>query len=237
MGVLSIRMKSLYGIEISEAHEGLLVDYLRSILEVNKTINLTRITSEDEGLVSHLEDSLTGFPYIQDAPQGLYGDLGTGGGFPGVPLGVTSGRKTILVDSVKKKAKALNDIIERLGLGASFEVYPGRIEDLALEQGGEFSVLTARALSSLASLLELASPLLCVGGRLVCYKARPSEDELTQASKIEEFLGMKKILSESFALSDNSQRCILVYEKVDQPHIKLPRRVGMAQKSPFNSPL
>ena len=237
MGVLSTRMKSIYGIEISEEQENLLINYLRSILEVNKTINLTRIISEDEGLISHLEDSLTGLPYLQNAPQGLYGDLGTGGGFPGVPLGIVSGRETILVDSVKKKAKVLNDTIKGLGFDTSFKIYAGRIEDLALEQKEMFSVLTARALSSLASLLELASPLLCIGGRLICYKARPSEDELAQASRIERFLGMKNIVSHSFLLSDNSQRCILVYEKISQPRVKLPRRVGMAQKNPFDYPL
>ena len=236
MGILSVRMKSLYDIEISEAQENLLVSYLSAILEVNKTINLTRIISQEEGLVSHLEDSLTGFPYLQNAPQGLYGDLGTGGGFPGVPLGIVSGRETVLIDSVKKKVKVLDDTLTKLHLSDSFHVYAGRIEDLAVEQRGAFSAVTARALSSLASLLELASPLLCRGGRLICYKARPSQEEITQASKIEAFLGMKNILSHSFVLSDNSQRCILVYEKISQSHIVLPRRVGMAQKHPFEHP-
>lgn len=237
MGALSHRMKSLYDIEISETQEDLLIAYLSAILEVNKTINLTRIVSQEDGLVSHLEDSLTGFPYLQNAPRGLYGDLGTGGGFPGVPLGIVSGRETVLVDSVKKKAKVLEDTISKLHLGDSFHVYAGRIEDLAVEQKGAFSVVTARALSSLASLLELASPLLCKGGRLLCYKARPSQEELKQASSIEAFLGMRNIASDSFVLSDNSQRCILVYEKISKPHIALPRRVGMAQKHPLERPL
>lgn len=82
MTAFSDLMKNRYGIEVSDIQEELLLKDLHAIMEVNKVMNLTRITSEEEGMVLHLEDSLTGLPYVNDAPQGLYGDLGTGGGFP-----------------------------------------------------------------------------------------------------------------------------------------------------------
>ena len=80
-------------------------------------MNLTRILSEEDGMVLHLEDSVLGLPYVNDAPVGLYGDLGTGGGFPGIPLCVLTGRETLLVDSVKKKVRALEPVAEELGVG------------------------------------------------------------------------------------------------------------------------
>lgn len=230
---LSETMKEVHGIEITDEQEGILLADLRAITEINKTMNLTRITSEEEGIVLHLEDSLTGLPYIDAAPEGLYGDLGTGGGFPGVPICLMTGRKTVLVDSVKKKIRAVVGVANELGLSGLIEGYDGRIEDLAIERKGQFAVLSARALSSLPSLMELACPLLMRNGRLVCYKAQPSDEELQMASDIESLLEMKKIAHDEFELSDGSKRCIIVYEKIDKPHVKLPRRVGLAQKTPL----
>lgn len=226
-------MQDVHRIEVSDEQERCLLEYLRAIVKINETMNLTRITSEEEGVILHLEDSLTGLPYINDAPQGLYGDLGTGGGFPGVPLCVMTGRKTVLVDSVKKKVRAVVGAACDLGLSDLVEGYDGRIEDLGVEHRGEFSVLSARALSSLPSLMELACPLLRKGGRLVCYKAQPTDDELAAAADIESLLEMKRIAFDVFDLSDGSKRCIIVYEKTGKPHIKLPRRVGLAQKNPL----
>lgn len=236
MSELKETMHSVHGIEISEEQERLLIENLRSIIKVNETMNLTRITSEEEGVVLHLEDSLTGLPYVDEAPDGLYGDLGTGGGFPGIPLCIMTNRPTVLVDSVKKKVKAVVGVAEQLGLSDCVIGYDGRIEDLARERKGEFSVLTARALSSLPSLLELACPLLCKKGRLVCYKAQPSDEELSMAAEIEGLLGMRQVALDRFELSDGSKRTLLVYEKTEKPHIKLPRRVGMAQKHPLTRP-
>ena len=86
MGTLRDILATRHGIDITEQQEQLLFDDLHAIMEINKTMNLTRILSEEDGAVLHLEDSVLGLPYVNDAPVGLYGDLGTGGGFPGIPL-------------------------------------------------------------------------------------------------------------------------------------------------------
>ena len=132
--------------------------YLELILEANKGINLTRIDSLEQARILHIEDSLSALTELSAAPEGLYGDLGSGGGFPGIPLAIASGRQTVLVDSVQKKMRALESVIAELGLSDQVSTYAGRIEDLSIERKAEFSVLTARALSRLDSLLELASP-------------------------------------------------------------------------------
>lgn len=80
--------------------------YLEEVLVANETTNLTRIVSRESAEILHIEDSLSGLNYINEAPGGPYVDLGTGGGFPGVPLAVKTGRDTLLVDSVKKKTQS-----------------------------------------------------------------------------------------------------------------------------------
>lgn len=222
--------------EIPSEKKMLLEKHLSLILEANSRINFTRITTFKDAVLLHIEDSLTALPELSAAPGGSFVDLGTGAGYPGIPLSIMSGRNVRLVDSVSKKAGGLEKIINILGLEKQAQVYCGRIEQLAKDQWGMFSVATARALSSLPSILELAAPLLCMSGRLICYKARIDEVDNLDAITVEEKLGMKLISQRGFYLSDGqTMRNILVYEKVAQPEIKLPRKEGMAQKRPLLS--
>ncbi|MBR5259340.1 MAG: 16S rRNA (guanine(527)-N(7))-methyltransferase RsmG [Eggerthellaceae bacterium] len=212
----------------------LVLQYLEKLLVANETTNLTRISSWEEALVLHIEDSLVALEEINAAPEGLYGDLGTGGGFPGVPLAIYTGRETVLVDSVKKKVRILADIVSEIGMSETVSTYGGRIEDLAKEKPGAFSVLTARALSQLNSLLELSSPLLKRGGQLICYKAKVSEEEIQSALDICDLVGMKLLNRRSLVLSDGiTTREIIVFQKIGSPKVKLPRNVGMAQHNPL----
>lgn len=218
----------------SPVAQELMGQYLDLILEANKTTNLTRITSRDEALVLHIEDSLVGLEEVSEAPEGLYGDLGSGGGFPGVPLALATGRETVLVDSVKKKMAIVQQAVNQLGLGRQITTCSDRIEDLALDRPGSFSVLTARALSRLVALLELSSPLLVKGGRLVCYKAQLSDEEMREARAVEDLLGMRLVSQRETMLSDGETgRTIVVFEKVGKAKLKLPRRIGAAQKTPL----
>lgn len=220
--------------EIPSIQQNLIQKHLELLIEANKVTNLTRITSKEEARILHIEDSLVAAPELSAAPDGLYGDLGTGGGYPGIPLAIVSGRTTMLIDSVGKKTAVLDRIVQDLGLQERISTYTGRIEELALERRGAFSVLTARALTQLPSLLELAAPLLCLGGRLISYKANIGDEELSAAKVLEGKLGMKLVADRSLLLSDGvTHRRILVFEKVAEPTVKLPRRNGMAQKKPL----
>lgn len=212
----------------------LLDTHLELVIQENTITNLTRIIDWEQGQLLHIEDSLQGLPEVLEAPEGLLIDLGTGGGFPGIPLAIMTRRETLLVDSVGKKIKALDRIINELGLTDHIKTYAGRAEDLAQQEPESAAVITARALSSLPSLLELAAPLLQKGGHLVCYKGQPSDEEVTHARELEDLLGMELISQRDLVLSDNeTHRSILVFEKVAEPKVKLPRRVGMAQKKPY----
>ncbi|WP_172135725.1 16S rRNA (guanine(527)-N(7))-methyltransferase RsmG [Adlercreutzia sp. ZJ473] len=212
----------------------LLEKYLQMVLEANNRVNLTRIDSIEQARILHLEDSLVALPEMKSAPEGLYGDLGTGGGFPGVPLAITTGRETILVDSVKKKMAIVESILDQMGFSSQIKTYAGRIEELSLEKKGDFSVLTARALTQLPSLIELAAPLLKNGGQLICYKANVSEEEIKAALDIDELVGMKQTSQRGLTLSDGvTHREIIVFTKMGKPKLKLPRRIGLAQHSPL----
>ena len=219
---------------MDQVKEKLISDYLSRILEVNTYLNLTRISEESNAQLLHIEDSLSALEELNNAPEGLYGDLGSGGGFPGVPLAIATGRETILIDSVQKKMKAVNEVLDNLGLTPQISTSGKRIEDLGNSMRGQFSVLTARALSQLGVLLELSSPLLNQNGQLICLKASVSEDELNHALTLEEKTGMKLKSRRTFLLSDGeTKREILVFKKDAEPTMKLPRRVGLAQKKPL----
>ena len=189
--------------------------YLASILEANKVTNLTRITDGEQARLLHIEDSLVGLPEVNEAPDGLYGDLGSGGGFPGVPLALATGRTTLLVDSVKKKMAIVQSVLDDLSLSEQISTSSERIEDLPLEYKEKFAVLTARALSKLVSLIELASP-------------------LDEALAVQDLVSMRMISQREICLSDGeTMRTIVVFEKVGKSRIKLPRRIGLAQKQPL----
>lgn len=212
-------------------HDDLLKRHLELVIEANKTTNITRISTWDEGMLLHVEDSLVGLPEVEEAPEGRLVDIGSGAGYPGIPLAIESGRATLLADSVGKKTAILASMVEELGLD-NVEVYTGRIEDLAREKAGVFAVVTARALAQLSVLMELASPLLQDGGRLVCYKANVSDEELQHALSLQERLGMSLVSDRAVELGDACRR-IISFEKSGRPQINLPRKTGMAQKRPL----
>lgn len=215
----------------------LMEQHLNLVIEANKTINLTRIENFEEGKILHIEDSLTGLKELEQAPPGLYGDLGSGSGYPGIPLSIASGRQTVLIDARKKKMDVVSSIVERLGLERQIETYAGRAELLARTQSKRYAALTARALSQLPVLLELASPLLKEDGILICYKAQITNDELADARRVHKLVGMRLEEDRSFMLNGKYQRRILTFTKCAEPKVKLPRQEGQAQKHPLSENL
>ena len=208
--------------------------HLQLVIKENKITNLTRIIDWDSAQILHIEDSLVGLPEIISAPSGKYLDMGTGAGFPGIPIAIMTKRETVLADSVGKKTKALDRIIDTLDIASHVSTYNGRIEELSLISPESFSVISARALSSLASLLELSSPLLQKNGYLVCYKSQDVDDELKHAKSVADKLGFEYMSRRDTVLSDGvTERSIIVFKKIREPLVTLPRRVGIAQKKPY----
>jgi len=220
--------------DITVAEQQLLAQHLSMVIEANKRTNITRIDTWEQGWLLHVEDSLIGRDEVMSAPDGPLADIGSGAGFPGIPLAITTNREVTLVESVGKKAALLSEFSAALGIADRVSVYSGRVEGLATEKPGQYAVITARALSSLPSLMELASPLLMQGGLLVCYKSVDIEEELAHALVLQDKLAMRYATQRNVVLSDgNTPRSIIVFVKDGIPTVKLPRHEGQAQRKPY----
>lgn len=202
-----------------------------AVLETNRQFNLTRVTGPESVLSLHIGDSATALPYLNQSPPGDAADLGSGAGYPGIVLSILSGRHFVLVESVKKKASFLRQTAADLDLDV--DVAAVRAEELALSRPGGFSVVVARALSSLPALVELASPLLVIGGRLIAMKARPTLEELAAGDAATRLCGMRRMRVTPFELPNGENRVVIEYERHGTVREHLPRRPGMAQRQPL----
>lgn len=220
------------GITVSEHQAALLAQHLSLVEETNKQFNLTRITSYEDAVVLHVIDSLLLLPYMTNTPLPFL-DFGTGAGFPGIPLGIMTGRKGLLLDSVGKKVKAVQGFIEQLGLDNLYAVQE-RVEQLGVEQPKGFSFVTARAVAALPVLVEYAAPLLCCHGVLCVSKGRPDAEELERGTVAAELCGMELLSSDTLELPLHyGTRTILCYQKIRKSKLKLPREVGKAKHQPL----
>ena len=218
---------------LTPEQQALIKRHLELVIEANTKVNLTRIDTIEDGMLLHVEDSLIGLEELNAAPAGEYGDLGSGGGYPGIPLAIATGRKTTLIDARQKKMLMLDDIINALGLSGQVETYAGRAELLAKTRSMRYAALTARALAKLPVLMELASPLLKKNGHLICYKAQMDDSELAHARRVQKATGMEYIGTRTLLLGENFTRKIVTFAKTTTPTIKLPRQEGQAQKNPL----
>ncbi len=213
----------------------LLMKHLEAVLQYNEKVNLTSITGKDTGKVLHIEDSLAVVEEVLTAPEGALADLGSGAGYPGIPLAIASGRQTTLIESNNKKALFLRSFVEAHGLSEQVSIAALRSEELAKERGKQFAVVTARAVAELPILLELAAPLLKEQGHFIALKGRPESEEIARGIIAAEMLGMKQISQREYTLSDKeSRRSVFVYQKQGEAKILLPRRPGMAAKRPLS---
>jgi 16S rRNA (guanine527-N7)-methyltransferase len=208
--------------------------HIELVLEANARVNLTSVRDPSVAVRLHTGDSLSALEDLALALPGDVLDLGSGAGFPGIPLAISSDRRFTLLDSVAKKVRELEGIVTALGLSERVSATAGRAEAFARERSGEFSVVTARAVSELPALLELSSPLLKVDGRLICLKGSPSVEELARAELVSEMVGMHLEYSREFELpEDAGHRTIVCYRKRQASSTALPRREGMAQHYPL----
>ena len=230
-----IQLASEYGIELTDEMGRLIVSHLDLVIEKNKVVNLTRITEPSEALVLHCLDSLLPLSFISSeiGSQDLILDIGTGAGFPGIPLSIVTGAECVLIDSVGKKVNAVNDFATILGL-SNVKALHVRAEELAKQMGGRFTYVFARAVAQSNVLVEYASPLLKMNGVLVLEKANPTDDEIRAANRAAQICGMTFVSRETCELPDNlGHREIVQYQKTGNPRIVLPRPNGMAKNKPL----
>lgn len=221
------------GIEASESKISKFYSYMINLIEWNKKINLTAITEESEIIDKHFIDSLTASKYIEDGNTVI--DIGTGAGFPGIPLKIERENVEIeLLDSLNKRINFLNDVIEKLNL-KNIKSTHGRAEDEAMkkEKREQYDVAVSRAVASLPVLLEYLLPFVKIGGICICMKGSNIEEELNNSKKALEELGGKIEKIDNFKLLDSDvTRNIIIIRKIKQTPSKYPRKAGTAVKSP-----
>ena len=222
------------GIDISKEQYHELYYYMKNLLEWNTKINVTSITDEEEFIEKHLVDSLTVNKYLKNSNSII--DIGTGAGFPGIPLKIVNKSKKItLIDSVGKKLKVIENINEDLKL-PNLEIIHTRAEELANNKKyrEKYDVSVTRAVSNMATLMEYMLPFVKVDGIAICMKGPNYENELKEAEKAIKILGGKISCIDKIKINENINRNIIIIKKVKETPTKYPRKPGKPLKEPIN---
>ena len=205
--------------------------YFNSLVEWNKKFNLTSVIEREEVFSKHFFDSIQGEEFLREGA--LVCDVGSGAGFPGVPLKIIrQDISLILMDSVGKKVTFLQHLIDELQLSKTKAVKT-RAEDAAKKENREaFDVVTARAVAKLNVLLEYCLPLVKVGGMFLAYKTR-DESEIIESSNALGVLGGKILTKKDYLLKSGEERRIIVVQKIKKCPAEYPRGLGKERKSPL----
>ncbi len=209
--------------------------YYEMLIEQNKVMNLTAITDYEEVMKKHFIDSLSLVKaYDLSKPVSVI-DVGTGAGFPGVPLKIAfPNLQVTLLDSLNKRVSFLNSVIDALGL-TGIEAIHGRAEDFAKNSLREkYDLCVSRAVANLSTLSEYCLPFVKVGGQFISYKSEKIAEEKIAAQNAIAILGGKVAAQMEFTLSDSDiYRNLFVIEKVKSTPKKYPRKAGVPGKEPL----
>ncbi len=209
-------------------------EYMDLLLEWNKNINLTAITEPKDVILKHFIDSITINKYLKGIGNVM--DIGTGAGFPSIPLKIINPKiQFTLVDSLNKRIVFLKNVCKEINLG-NIECIHARAEELAKNKKYRqmYDVVTSRAVAKLCTLLEYMIPFVKIGGRCICMKGANIEEELNEASKAIEVLGGEIESIDKFSLPDSDmERNIIIIKKIKETPSCYPRKAGMPTKQPI----
>ncbi len=222
----------LINIELEDKQIEKFYNYMNLLLEWNEKINLTAITEPKEVILKHFIDSATIIKYIEDNMKVV--DVGTGAGFPGIPLNIMNSKANyVLVDSLNKRINFLNEVINNLQLNNINTVH-SRIEDFGKDNKESFDIATSRAVASLNILLEYLLPLVKIGGICICMKGSNVKEEIGNSKKALEILGGRIEKIEEIVLPNSDiRRNIIIVRKINVTPSKYPRKPGIATKEPI----
>lgn len=226
----------LFDIELTELQIEQFNKYYELLIEWNNKINLTAITEKEEVWKKHFEDSISIIKAIDmNSVENLI-DVGTGAGFPGIPIKIMFPHiKLTLLDSLNKRINFLNIVISELGLD-NVETIHGRAEDFGKDKlyREKFDICVSRAVANLATLSELCIPFVKVNGCFISYKAEKADEELIVAKKAIDILSSGKVDVFELVLSDSdySRKLVVINKKKSTP-ARYPRKAGTPSKEPI----
>ncbi len=221
-------------IELSEHQIEQFYIYMKLLTEWNEKINLTAIIEPKEIILKHFIDSLTISSQIQQSRT--IADIGSGAGFPGIPLKIVNPEKElVLIDSLSKRVNFLNEVIKKCNINGITAIH-ARVEEIGhnSKYRGQFDVTTSRAVAKLNVLLEYMMPLVKLGGKCICLKGPNIDDEIKESKKALNILGgeISKIEKINLPDSDNKRTIIEVLSVKQLPN-KYPRKPGTPTSSPL----
>ena len=225
-----------YGIDVSDTRASLLLRHLDLLVDANEKVNLTRIVDPQDAIVRHVIDSLLFLPTVDDCvdPTARFVDIGTGGGFPGIPLAIMRDLRGTLIDSVGKKTKCVAQFLQKLELDSRIVAESIRAEDLARRESQSYDLVVARAVAQLAALVEYAAPLLKMSGMLIVSKANISNEEIQLGERVADITGLRIVSRETYELpNDAGHREVIALKKIRPSRVKLPRTNGAAVHKPL----
>lgn len=224
------------GILLSEQQIKQFLKYYEMLIEKNKVMNLTAITEFEEVVVKHFIDSISIAKYYSMEKVSSVIDVGTGAGFPGIPLKIVYPDLSVtLLDSLNKRVKFLAEVCEELGL-QNVEIIHGRAEDFGniADYREKYEVCVSRAVANLSTLSEYCLPFVKIGGYFIPYKSGNIDEELQSSKKALNILGAKVEKIENFMLPDTEiGRSFIFIKKTKNMPKKYPRKAGLPSKEPL----
>lgn len=223
-------------VTLSERQKEQFNRFYEMLIEKNKVMNLTAITEYDEVILKHFVDSLAINLYFDMNRPLKVMDMGTGAGFPGIPLKIAFEQLDItLLDSLNKRIKFIQEVSDANGLEKINPIH-GRAEDIARnkEYREKFDICVSRAVANLTSLSEYCLPFVKTGGYFISYKAGNMEEEINDSKAAIKLLGGKIERVESFTLPDTDiTRTFVFVKKEKATPVKYPRKAGLPTKEPL----
>ena len=208
--------------------------YMELLREWNEKINLTAIRDEEGILVKNFFDSCSISEFVDNNSKII--DIGTGAGFPGLPLKIVNDTLNLtLVDSLNKRINFLNEVKNKLGL-KNVETVHGRAEDVGIDNKyrEKYDFAVSRAVAELRILVEYLLPLVKVGGKVIAMKGPNIDEEVENAKKAVKLLGGEIERIESFRLGNtDNERTVIIIKKIKNTESKYPRKAGIPRKNPL----
>lgn len=224
------------GISYSDQQIEQLLTYYEMMIEKNKVMNLTSITEFDEAVEKHFLDSLSLVRVVSLHSNWKILDLGTGAGFPGIPLKIFFPELNMtLMDSLNKRVLFLREVIETLGL-KNIEALHGRAEEMARKKEfrEQFDFCVSRAVANIATLSEYCLPFVRLGGKFISYKSGQIGEEMLNGKKAVFLLGGKITEIDQFQVPCTElDRCLVVIDKIKGTPKTYPRKAGTPSKDPL----